>query len=104
VQSPGVRYYDVRFTNTGPDVARNLSLTQLVFRTLSGTGTVTYNTTLSPALPNALGDLPVGASTTVRIYLNVPATVSRFTITENGQVENLAGTSFTFSLGQATFP
>jgi hypothetical protein len=99
-----VRYYDLRFTNTGAGLARNVSISQLLFRTLSGAGVVTYNTSLSPALPDVLGDLAVGASTTVRVFLNVPSTVTRFSITENGQVQDAAGTSFAFSIGQATFP
>jgi hypothetical protein len=104
VQQPGVRYYDLRFTNTGSGPARNVSVNQLLFRALSGSGAVTYNTTLSPALPIVIGDLAAGASSTVRVFLNVPSTVTRFSITENGQVEDTAGNNFTFSIGQATFP
>jgi hypothetical protein len=104
VQQSGVRYYDLRFTNTGAGLARNVSVNQLLFRTLSGSGTVTYNSSLSPAVPIAIGDLAAGASSTVRVFLNVPSTVTRFSITENGQVQDTAGNNFTFSIGQATFP
>jgi hypothetical protein len=104
LQQPGVRFYDLRFTNTGTGPARNVSVNQLLFRTLSGSGSVTYNMALSPALPIAIGDLAAGASSTVRIFLNVPSTVTRFSITENGQVQDTAGNNFSFSIGQATFP
>jgi hypothetical protein len=102
--SPGVRYYDVTFTNTGTGIARNLKLNQVALRTLSGTGTVTYNAPLSPPLPATLGDVGVGASTTVRLYLNVPSTVTRFSIGENGQYSDVSGTTFNYSISQAVFP
>lgn len=104
VQSSGVLYVDLRFTNTGTGHGRNLRLNPLTLRTLSGSGTVTYNAALSPALPTTIGDLDVGGSTTVRLYLNVPATVTRFSITESGTVQNVTGTSFSYSMGQALVP
>jgi hypothetical protein len=73
-------------------------------RTLAGTGVVTLNTALSPGLPASLGSLDVGMATTVRLYLNVPSTVLRFSITESGPLTNVLGTAFTYSTGQAVQP
>jgi hypothetical protein len=104
VQSPGVLFVDVRFSNTGTGNARNVRINQATLRTLSGSGTVTYNGALSPALPYAIGSLDLGASTTVRFYLNVPSTVTRFSITETGALQNVAGTGFSYSIGQPIIP
>jgi len=76
----------------------------VVPRTLMGTGVVTYDASLSPALPLPMGDLNVGAATTVRFYFNVPATVTRFSITEGGSVQDVRGTTFNYSTGQALIP
>lgn len=104
IHSAGVQYIELRFTNTGTGHARNLRLNPLTLRTLSGSGTVTYNTALSPALPRTVGNLDVGGSTMVRVYLNVPATVTRFSITESGTIQNVTGTSFSYSMGQTLVP
>jgi hypothetical protein len=104
VHSPGIRFYDVKFTNSGNGLARTVRVNQIALRTLSGTGTVTYNSSLSPALPVSLGDLAPGASATIRIYLNVPSTVTRFSITENGQYLRVNGATLNFSTSQAVFP
>jgi hypothetical protein len=100
----GNRYFEVRLTNTGTGHARNLKITQLLLRTLSGSGTVTYLPALSGALPLSIGSLDVGASSTVRLYLSVPATVTRFSITESGTVQNVVGTQFSYSTAQSVFP
>ena len=49
--------------------ARNVSVNQLLFRTLSGSGSVTYNTALSPALPIAIGDLAATVGNTKQFAL-----------------------------------
>ena len=51
-----------------------------------------------------MGSLDVGATSVVRLYLNVPATVTRFSITENGTLQDVAGTSFSYSLAQSVIP
>jgi hypothetical protein len=99
--SSGGFYVDLQFTNTGTGNARNLSPAQFTFRTLSGSGNVSMN---SPALPMLLGSLDVNASTTIRLLLIVPTTVGRFGIVENGTVNDVAGTGFTFSASQAVIP
>ena len=102
--SPGVLYVDLKITNTGTGVAQNINLNKIVYKTLGGTGTVTYNTTLSPALPYSAGNLDAGASKVVRLFLNVPSTVTKFSITENGTVQDIVGTSYNYSTGQAVTP
>ncbi len=97
VHSPGIRFYDLRLTNTGGALARGVTLQQLTFKTLLGLGTVRYHTTLSPRLPLALGDLPPGAAKTVRVYLRVPLTVIRFSLTQTGRFQDAAGAAQTFT-------
>lgn len=104
VYSPGILFVDLKLTNTGTGNARNVVINQISLRTLRGSGTVTYNAPLSPAFPNAVGNLNVGASTTLRLYLNLPSTVSRFSLTENGALQNVAGTGIRYSVGQAVTP
>ena len=94
----GVRDVELVLTNTGDGHARDLRVNQILLRTLSGSGAVTL---ASPSLPVMIGSLDVGASTTVTLRLNVPATVTRFSITENGALKDVVGTSFNVSLSQS---
>jgi beta-lactam-binding protein with PASTA domain len=100
----GAIYVKVVLTNTGTGNARNLKINTLVFRTLSGTGTATYNTALSPSLPLTIGNLDVGASMTTTLFVNVPGTVTRMSITESGPVQDVAGTNFNYSTAEAVIP
>jgi hypothetical protein len=86
---------------TGTGNARNLQVNQIAFRTLSGTGTVSL---LSAAPPLVVGSLDVGAATTLRLYLNVPSTVTRFGITETGSVQDVIGTNYSYSIAQSLYP
>ncbi|MGH9814849.1 MAG: HYR domain-containing protein [Candidatus Acidiferrales bacterium] len=97
-------YVDLRLSNTGSGHARSVQLARLTFRTLSGTGTVSYNSALSMALPAAVGALDAGASTTVRLFLHVPGTVTRFSISEGGTLDDVTGTTFSFAAGQMVIP
>lgn len=100
----GSFWLDMRFTNTGTGHARNVSIASVAFRTLNGVGTVTYNATRSGPLPRQLGALDAGQSQTVRFYLNVPLTVTRFSLAENGTLQNVQGTTFSFAPSQTVFP
>src|SRR6266850_6782619 len=102
--APGVVFLDMRLANNSSSPASNIRINQILPRTMSGTGTVTYNTTFSPALPILVGDLPAAAFTTVRLYFSVPSTVLRFSITENGTLQDSALTTYNFSVGQAVIP
>jgi len=100
----GALYLDLKLTDSGVGDAVNVKITQLTLRTLSGSGTVTYNTALSGPLPLTIGNIAVGASTTVRLFFNVPSTVTRFSITENGIVQDTVGSSYNYSIGQSVTP
>lgn len=100
----GAIFVNVVLTNTGTGNAQNLQLKPLTFRTLSGTGTISYNAALSPALPLTIGNLAVGASVTTKIYLNVPNTVTRMSITESGPVQDVSGTNYNYSTAEAVIP
>ena len=102
--SAGVYNLDVRFTNTGPGTAKLFTVNTLTFRTLSGTGTVTYNTALGPPLPLVIPNVDVGAFVTVRLTVNVPASVTRFSVAESGSVQDTSSGNFGFSQAQAVIP
>ena len=89
----GTVWIDLRLSNTGSGHARNVSLSSLTLRTLSGTGSVTYDASRSGPLPLQVGSLDVGQARTVRLYVNVPATVARFSITEGITFQNVIGTT-----------
>jgi hypothetical protein len=101
---PGVQFVDVALTNNGQGDALRLRLDGVAPRTLAGAGAVSYNSALSPALPLALPDLAPGASTTVRLYFNVPAGVSRFAVTETGSLQDSFGRAYKFSISQSVMP
>ena len=94
-------YVELKLTNTGTGNAKNIKITGIVLRALAGTGSVTLN---SPALPYTVANLDVGASVTIKVYVTVPATVTRYSMTENGTFQDVAGTSLSFSIAQSIFP
>lgn len=97
-------FVDLQLTNSGTGHARNITLTALAFRTLTGTGTVTYNAAISGPLPRAIGSVDAGSARTIRLYLNVPLTVRRFSIAESGSLQNVVGASSGFSLAHSVIP
>jgi hypothetical protein len=88
-------------TNTGFTAAQAVNINQMTFRTLSGSGTVTLAT---PVLPAAQGPLGIGASTSVPLALNVPAAVTRFSMTESGNVQDGIGNTYNYSMAQTVIP
>lgn len=102
--APGVIGVDVRLTNIGVGTARDLTLSSLSLRTLAGTGAVTLNTALSPALPMVTPNVDVGSFFTVRLTFNVPASVQRFSVVENGSVTDLGGVIYAYSQAQSVIP
>ena len=101
--SPGVLAVTVTFTNNGTGNASNVVLQTRLLRTLGGSGTVTFDAS-SPAMPMSLGNLAVGGSTTATFYLDVPATVTRFAMSETGADLDSSGVSHGISLGQLVVP
>jgi hypothetical protein len=102
--APGVIGVDVRLTNTGVGTAHDMTLSSLSMRTLSGSGTVTLNAALSPALPFVTPNVDVGSFYTVRLTFNVPSTVKRFSVSENGSVSDLDGVIYAYSQAQSIIP
>jgi hypothetical protein len=102
--APGVTGVDLRFTNTGVGTAQNMTLAALALRTLSGTGTVTLNTALSPVLPFVTPNVDVGSFFTVRLTFNTPAGVQRFSVSESGTVSDIAGVPYAYAQAQAVIP
>jgi hypothetical protein len=92
---------DLQVTNTGLTNASAANINQITARTLSGSGTVTLS---QPALPVSLGPLAVGASQAVTVTVNVPSTVARFSLVENGNLIDINGNSFNFSIAEAIIP
>jgi hypothetical protein len=97
----GAIYVNVVLTNTGTGNARNLEISSLLFRTLSGTGTVTYNPASSGPLPITIGNLDVGMAVTTHVLLNVPGTAKRISVTENGPVQDVMGTNYNYSTAES---
>lgn len=95
--SAGGYFVDIAFRNTGTGRLSQGKVGRVTLRTLAGSGTVT----LASTLPLTIGDLDPGATASVRVYLTVPATVSRFSIVENGTLEDVSGKVYSFSLSQA---
>jgi hypothetical protein len=90
----------VTLTDTGTGNAVATGISQITFKTLTGSGNVTLN---SPAVPIAVGNIAVGKSATVQLFLNIPATVKRFTITETGPVLDVIGRPYQYSTSQTVF-
>jgi hypothetical protein len=104
VQSPGIYSFDLLLKNSGTGTAELPELSQLSYLTVAGTGQATYDTTLSPPIPVGTDSLTPGASTTLRIYLDVPATVTQFTIDFSGTAQDIVGTIYNFSGTQTVTP
>ncbi len=103
LQSPGVYFVNVQFTNSGAELAPGVSVTGIVPKVLGGTGSIVYQ---GPALPLALGDLTPGKSATAHLLFRVPNpdTIARFGLTGNGKLSGVTGRSSRFSIGQLIVP
>lgn len=92
---------NLQFTNIGASDALNSLVKTLTFRTLGGTETVTL---ASPSLPFIVGTVSVGNTITIPVTLNVPSTVTRFSMTEGGTMQDSHGKTYSFSIGQNVVP
>ena len=88
-------------TNTGSVAASLIEISQITLRTLAGSGQATL---AGPVLPLQIGRLSPGASSTIMLRLNVPSTVKKLALIENGAVQSTANAAYRFSLGQVIFP
>jgi hypothetical protein len=100
----GTHFVDLQTMDIGTGNAFNVQIKKLNFRTLNGTGTVTYNPTVSGVLPLSEGNINVNASNTVRIFLNIPSGVLRYSIIESGCYQDVLGKTFNYSFAQAATP
>ena len=101
VQSGTTVTATLTLTNVGFTSAQAVNINQMAFRTLSGSGAITL---ASPALSAAEGPLAIGASMTVPVTLNVPATVTRFSMTESGTIQDGVGNTYNYSIAQTVIP
>lgn len=87
-------------SGTGPISA--LQLQNLSVQTLAGSGQATVISS-DFGLPSD-GDFLPGSSTTVTLRLNVPATVRKLKLTEQGSLQSGSGGPYQFSSAQVVFP
>jgi MBG domain (YGX type) len=104
VQSPGVLFADFSITNNGAGAAPVSAITQVSITTLSGTGQVSYDSALSPSVPVGISDLEAGATTTVRVYFDVPSSVTQWGLGLSVISTDAVGTLYHFSSTQAIIP
>jgi von Willebrand factor A domain-containing protein 7 len=98
--SSTILFVDLQLKNTGSGISIHTALNQVTPSTVGGTGTVAYNSTLSPALPVAAGTIGRGGAFTVRLYFNIPSTVTKFMLTENGSMSSSAGAALSYVQSQ----
>jgi len=103
-QTPGVVSVDLTLSNNGTGVAEVSQIFGLSYTTIAGTGKVAYDSTLSPAFPIVVDTLDPGDSTIVTIILDVPASVTQFNITADGQAADEVGTLYDIHAAQAISP
>ncbi|KQW96704.1 hypothetical protein ASC94_07690 [Massilia sp. Root418] len=103
VAAPGVIYVDLKLTNNGQGAAQQVRVDTLGMLVLSGSGTPSFNA-MSPHLPIALPDLAPGGSATVRLYINLPSTVKRFSLIDSGTLRDSFGRTLKFSTTQMVLP
>jgi hypothetical protein len=100
-QTDGTMYMDLELSAEGPSAVKNVTLLGLEFHTISGTNAVTAT---GPATPFTIGYLPAGITKILRIGVNVPATVLRFSVKELFSIENREGNTHSYSQVQLVAP
>jgi hypothetical protein len=88
-------------TNTGATQANAIMLNQITFRTLGGAGDAVL---VSPSIPLLAGILRPGESNTIVLNLQIPMSVEKLELSENGTFQDGNGTVYQFSPGQVVFP
>jgi hypothetical protein len=91
----------VLLENQGSGPAFNIQITSITARTLSGSGTVTV---ADPVVPYSVGAVGAGHWGSLSISLNVPATVTRFALVENGLLQDPDGLTAAFSTSELIQP
>jgi hypothetical protein len=93
-------YLELTLTNSGPGAATAANISSLSYQTVAGSGSVTP---ISRA-PIPIGDVAPGASRVIPLFLMVPSTLSKFSVTEGGTLKTQIGNNLTFSLQQSVTP
>ena len=88
-------------TNTGTGAAQSFVLAHVVPHTLVGTVSVTYT---NPVLPVPVVNLAPGASVTISLSLIVPEAVKKYSLLEEGTLQDSLGNHYSFSASQVVFP
>jgi len=88
-------------TNNGTAPVSGIALNQIALRTLAGAGQASL---FAPTVPVIMGELRPGASTVVTLELEVPTTIRKLALSENGTFQDGRGTVYQFSPGQVVFP
>jgi hypothetical protein len=88
-------------TNNSNVATTSIQIKHLSVRTVPGSDEIKIE---SPSLPREIGVLAPGATTTITVHLNVPSTVKKLMLTENGVVGIGDLVPYKFSLGQVVFP
>jgi hypothetical protein len=96
LQAPQAYFFDLNLKNTGVGLAQETTITQVSFSTISGAGQVVYDATLSPPLPVVTNTMVSGGSARVRVYADVPSSVSEFQMEVAGFTLNAVGTQISF--------
>ena len=78
-QSSGLWLVTLEMANTGGGAATNVSVTNLLLRTLGGTGQVSL---MAPTMPYTVGTLAAGSKATVPLTLAVPTSARKLSISE----------------------
>jgi uncharacterized repeat protein (TIGR01451 family) len=97
-------FVDLEWRNMGDGNSPLYSLSTLTFRTLTGSGTVTYSPQSLGPLPIEIPNFTAGGMAVGHLRLQVPATVKRFSITFAGTYTNVLGAVSTFSSTQTVIP
>ena len=88
-------------TNNGTAPARGITLNQIALRTLTGTGTMGL---FAPSLPVTVGNLLPGASTVLTLELQVPTTIRKLALSENGTLQDGEQPCTSSASGRVVFP
>lgn len=91
----------LRVQNGGAGVAHDLSINQLLLRTLTGNGNATL---VAPALPLAVGDLAAGQTVEIQVVVDVPTSVKKLSLTETGRLAVTGTPGTAFSSAQVFYP
>jgi hypothetical protein len=98
---PGQIEVPLAFSNNGTVAIRSITISHITLRTLVGSGKATI---ADPTLPARISSIMPGTLITVSLRLNVPSTITKLEVMEDGTIDNGELTPYKFSNGQVVFP